>query len=73
VLGLHVGFIDTDLTRGIDAPKLAADFVVARTYEALASGASEVSVGEMTQQSSAACPPSPASISKPAEPRRSPP
>jgi NAD(P)-dependent dehydrogenase (short-subunit alcohol dehydrogenase family) len=50
VLGLHVGFIDTDLTRGIDAPKLAADFVVARTYEALASGASEVSVGEMTQQ-----------------------
>jgi NAD(P)-dependent dehydrogenase (short-subunit alcohol dehydrogenase family) len=50
VLGLHVGFIDTDLTRGIDAPKLAPDFVAAQAFEALESGASEVAVGELTQQ-----------------------
>ena len=50
VLGLHVGFIDTDLTRGIDAPKLAPDFVAAQAFEALESGASEVAVGELTRQ-----------------------
>lgn len=50
VLGLHVGFIDTDLTRGIDAPKLAPDFVAAEAFAALERGASEVAVGELTQQ-----------------------
>jgi NAD(P)-dependent dehydrogenase (short-subunit alcohol dehydrogenase family) len=28
VLGLHMGFVDTDLTRGIDAPKSSADDIV---------------------------------------------
>jgi NAD(P)-dependent dehydrogenase (short-subunit alcohol dehydrogenase family) len=50
VLGLHVGFVDTDLTRGIDAPKLAPDFVVAQAFEALVNGDSEVAIGELTQQ-----------------------
>jgi NAD(P)-dependent dehydrogenase (short-subunit alcohol dehydrogenase family) len=50
VLGLHVGFIDTDLTRGIDAPKLAPDFVAAQAFAALGNGDSEVAVGELTQQ-----------------------
>ena len=50
VLGLHVGFIDTDLTRGIDAPKLAPDFVAAQAFEALENGASEVAVGDLTRQ-----------------------
>ncbi|NNG22968.1 SDR family oxidoreductase [Telluria aromaticivorans] len=49
VLGLHVGFIDTDLTQGFDAPKLAPGFVVQRTFEALEAGASEVMVGDLTQ------------------------
>lgn len=49
VLGLHVGFIDTDLTQGFDAPKLAPDFVVKQTFEALEAGASEVMVGDLTQ------------------------
>ena len=49
VLGLHVGFIDTDLTKGFEADKLSPELVVSRTYEALEAGASEVSVGDWTQ------------------------
>lgn len=50
VLGLHVGFIDTDLTRGFDAPKLAPDFVVERAFAALENGESEVAIDDLTQQ-----------------------
>lgn len=50
VLGLHVGFVDTDLTQGIDAPKLAPALVVERAYTALAQGASEVLIDETSQQ-----------------------
>jgi len=50
VLGLHVGFIDTDLTKGFEAPKLAPDFVVERAYAALEAGESEVAIDEWTQQ-----------------------
>ena len=50
VLGLHVGFIDTDLTRGFDAPKLAPDVVVERAFAALETGDSEVAVDDLTQQ-----------------------
>ncbi|OAF14992.1 short-chain dehydrogenase [Bradyrhizobium centrolobii] len=42
VLGLHVGFVDTDLTKGIDVPKANPDDVVRHTYDALAAGKSEV-------------------------------
>jgi len=49
VLGLHVGFIDTDLTRGIDLPKLAPSEVVARAYAALEEGRSEVLIDELSQ------------------------
>ncbi len=42
VLGLHVGFIDTDLTKGIDVPKSTPQDVVRETYDALESGESEV-------------------------------
>lgn len=50
VLGLHVGFIDTDMTQGFEAPKLTPEFVVARTFEALEAGASEVAVDEWTRE-----------------------
>lgn len=50
VLALHVGMIDTDLTRGFDVPKLSVDFVVERGYAALEEGASEVLVDEVSQQ-----------------------
>ena len=50
VLGMHVGFVDTDLTRRLDIPKLAPDVVVARTLEALEAGAEEVLVDETARQ-----------------------
>jgi NAD(P)-dependent dehydrogenase (short-subunit alcohol dehydrogenase family) len=50
VLGLHVGFIDTDLTHGIDAPKLAPGVVVERAYTALEQGRDEVLIDELSQQ-----------------------
>ena len=50
VLALHVGFIDTDLTRGMDVPKLAPEAVVRTTYDALEAGASEVLADEFTRQ-----------------------
>jgi NAD(P)-dependent dehydrogenase (short-subunit alcohol dehydrogenase family) len=42
VLGLHVGFMDTDLTNGIDVPKASPEDVVRLTYDALAAGKSEI-------------------------------
>jgi NAD(P)-dependent dehydrogenase (short-subunit alcohol dehydrogenase family) len=42
VLGLHVGFVDTDLTNGIDVPKASPEDVVRQTYDALIAGKSEV-------------------------------
>lgn len=50
VLGVHVGLIDTDLTKGFDVPKLSTATVVERTFAALEAGASEVLVDETTQQ-----------------------
>jgi NAD(P)-dependent dehydrogenase (short-subunit alcohol dehydrogenase family) len=50
VLGLHVGFIDTDLTRGIDLPKLAPAEVVAKAYAALAAGQEEVLIDELSRR-----------------------
>ncbi|QPF88184.1 SDR family NAD(P)-dependent oxidoreductase [Bradyrhizobium genosp. L] len=42
VLGLHVGFMDTDLTNGIDVAKASPEDVVRQTYDALAAGKSEI-------------------------------
>jgi len=50
VLGLHVGFIDTDLTTGMDVPKLAPDAVVRTTFDALEAGASEILADDFTRQ-----------------------
>ncbi len=50
VLGLHMGFVDTDLTRGIDMPKTSPDDVVRRAFDALEAGAEEVLGDELTQQ-----------------------
>ncbi|ALK99592.1 short-chain dehydrogenase [Massilia sp. WF1] len=49
VLGLHVGFVDTDLARGIDLPKLAPAEVVARAYAALEEDRSEVLIDELSR------------------------
>lgn len=50
VMGVHAGFIDTDLTRGFDAPKSRPEDVVRQTLDALEAGALEVFVDEASRQ-----------------------
>ena len=50
VVGLHAGFIDTDMARGFDAPKITPQDVVAQAYQAIAAGAEEVLVDAPTRQ-----------------------
>ena len=50
VLGLHMGFVDTDLTRGIEMPKSTPEAIVRRAFDALEAGAEEVLGDELTQQ-----------------------
>ncbi len=50
VLGLHMGFVDTDLTRGFDVPKSSADDIVKSALDGLESGAHEVLADMVTQQ-----------------------
>lgn len=54
VVGLHAGFIDTDLVRGLDVPKATPADVVRQAYEAIEAGAEEVSTDELTRQVKAA-------------------
>lgn len=49
VLALHAGFIDTDLTRGFDAPKSTPEAIVLAAFEGLAAGADEVLADEITR------------------------
>ena len=50
VLGMHVGFVDTELTRGIDLPKSSPELIVRRTLDALEAGAEEVLADERARQ-----------------------
>lgn len=50
VLGAHFGFVDTELTRGIDAPKSSPEAIAARVLDALEAGAEEVLADDITQQ-----------------------
>jgi short-subunit dehydrogenase len=50
VLGMHVGFVDTDLTKGIDMPKESPGAVADRTFDALEANLSEVLADERAQQ-----------------------
>ncbi len=50
VLALHMGFVDTDLTRELDAPKLSPDEVVKQAFDALEAGAKEVLADALTRQ-----------------------
>lgn len=54
VLGLHVGYIDTDLTRGLEVPKLSPAMVAASLLDGVEAGQQEVLVDEVTQQVKAA-------------------
>jgi NAD(P)-dependent dehydrogenase (short-subunit alcohol dehydrogenase family) len=50
VTGLHVGYVDTDLTVGIDAPKVTAGLVAAKALDGIEAGAFEVLVDETSQR-----------------------
>lgn len=49
VLGLHMAYVDTDLTRGFDVPKTSPVQIVRRTLDGLEAGADEVLADELTQ------------------------
>lgn len=50
VLGLHAGFIDTDLTDGLDVPKSTPEAIVAETLAALERGDEQVLADEISRQ-----------------------
>jgi NAD(P)-dependent dehydrogenase (short-subunit alcohol dehydrogenase family) len=50
VSALHMGFVDTDLTRGIDMPKSTPEAIVARAFDGLEAGAEEILADELTRQ-----------------------
>ncbi|GAA3775341.1 SDR family oxidoreductase [Streptomyces chiangmaiensis] len=54
VVGVHCGFVDTDLSAAVDAPKIGADVVAEHTMRALESDADEVLVDEFTRRTRAA-------------------
>ncbi|MEU6140548.1 SDR family oxidoreductase [Streptomyces sp. NPDC047081] len=50
VTGLHVGYVDTDLTARIDAPKIDAHTVAALALDGIESGAPEVLADDISRQ-----------------------
>ncbi|MEU9170593.1 SDR family oxidoreductase [Streptomyces sp. NPDC048420] len=50
VTGLHVGYVDTDMTTGIDAPKVTPESVAAQALDGIQSGAFEVLADDLTRQ-----------------------
>ncbi len=50
VTSLHVGYMDTDMTRGIDAPKSSPDAVAQAALAALQDGAAEVLADDISRQ-----------------------
>lgn len=48
VMALHMGFVDTDLTKGIDLPKASPADIVARAYDGLEAGAEQVLADDNT-------------------------
>lgn len=50
VLGLHMAYVDTDLTRGFEVPKTSAVEIVRRALDGLVAGADEVLADALTEQ-----------------------
>ena len=50
VVGVHAGYIDTDLTSGLDAPKLTPEFVAEATVAGIRNGELEVLVDDLSRQ-----------------------
>ncbi|MFE7741796.1 SDR family oxidoreductase [Nocardia sp. NPDC057455] len=50
VTGLHVGYVDTDLTAGVDAPKVSAHSVATQALDGIETDALEVIADDLTRQ-----------------------
>jgi len=50
VLGLHMAYVDTDLTRGFEVPKSSAEDIVQRALDGLEAGLDEVLADALTEQ-----------------------
>ncbi len=50
VLGLHMAYVDTDLTRGFDVQKSSAEEIVQHALDGLEAGVDEVLADALTQQ-----------------------
>lgn len=50
VLGLHMAYVDTDLTRGFEVPKSSAQEIVRQALDGLEAGAEEVLADALTRQ-----------------------
>lgn len=50
VMGLHVGYMDTDMTAGIEAPKTSPDDVARGALDALSQGATEYLADDVSRQ-----------------------
>jgi NAD(P)-dependent dehydrogenase (short-subunit alcohol dehydrogenase family) len=50
VLGLHLAYVDTDLTRGFNVQKSSAQDIVNRALDGLTAGADEVLADALTEQ-----------------------
>ncbi|MGY1897585.1 SDR family oxidoreductase [Nocardia gipuzkoensis] len=50
VTGLHVGYVDTDLTAGVDAPKTSPHSVAAQALDGIEADALEVIADDLTRQ-----------------------
>ncbi len=50
VLGLHMAYVDTDLTKGLDAPKSSPVDIVKRALDGLEAGKNEVLADDLTVQ-----------------------
>jgi NAD(P)-dependent dehydrogenase (short-subunit alcohol dehydrogenase family) len=49
VTALHMGFVDTDLTRGLDVPKSTPEQIVRAAFDGLEAGAEEVLADDATR------------------------
>src|SRR5215469_7748259 len=56
VVGVHAGFIDTDMAAGIDAPKISPESVARQTFDALEAGQVEVLADERSRTIKASLP-----------------
>jgi len=62
VVGVHAGYIDTDMAARVDAPKISPAEVVAQTLDAVRDGREEVLADQVTRDAKAALPGYPATV-----------